>query len=319
MTPTPAPTPITVTIITPCYNGAPYLRDTIESALAQTRPPLEVIVIDDGSTDDSAAIAESFGEPVRVLRQANQGESVARNRGIAEARGTHLLFLDADDLIAPEALERLTAAVATRPDSIALMGCARFTTDPRSPDSVVDAATGVFFPTLIQTNLGPPHTWLAPTRIVRQAGGFYEPLQWSEDWDVLWRIGLHAAGIECVPYAGALYRQHPKSQFATMGLANRRRGHAAVMARMIPAFLERPDLLERHGSALFWGGWTAHRRARVQGVSWTELRALRRGLNDLATRGPKAVTETRTATVARLLGVRLTMWLEAALPRTSDD
>jgi glycosyltransferase involved in cell wall biosynthesis len=95
---------ISVSIITPCYNGSPYLRDTIASALGQTRPPLEVIVIDDGSTDDSAAIAESFGSPVRVIRQTNQGESVARNRGIAEARGSHLLFLDADDLIAPEAL-----------------------------------------------------------------------------------------------------------------------------------------------------------------------------------------------------------------------
>ena len=79
--------PVTVSIITPCYNGAPFLHATLQSALAQTHAPLEVIVVDDGSTDESAAIAEAFGTPVRVIRQANQGESVARNRALAEARG----------------------------------------------------------------------------------------------------------------------------------------------------------------------------------------------------------------------------------------
>src|SRR6187397_1072894 len=101
--------PITISIITPCYNGSRYIRETLQSALAQTHPPLEVIVIDDGSTDDSAALAENAGPPVRVIRQTNQGESVARNRGIAEARGSHVLFLDADDMLEPESLSRLTA------------------------------------------------------------------------------------------------------------------------------------------------------------------------------------------------------------------
>ena len=87
-----------VSVVIPCYNGAQFLRETLESALAQTHPPLEVIVIDDGSTDDSAVIAESFGEPIRVIRQENQGESVARNRGIDEAKGEWIAFLDADDL-----------------------------------------------------------------------------------------------------------------------------------------------------------------------------------------------------------------------------
>ncbi len=70
-----------VSIIIPCYNGAPFLRDALDSALRQTVPPSEVILVDDGSTDDSAAIAEAYGPPVRVIRQDNQGESVARNAG----------------------------------------------------------------------------------------------------------------------------------------------------------------------------------------------------------------------------------------------
>jgi glycosyltransferase involved in cell wall biosynthesis len=100
----------TVTVIIPCYNAAPFLRETLESVMNQTQLPLEVLVIDDGSTDDSAAIAESFDPPVRVIRQPNRGESVARNRGIDEARGVWLAFLDADDLWHPTKTETLLAA-----------------------------------------------------------------------------------------------------------------------------------------------------------------------------------------------------------------
>ena len=100
-----------VSVVIPCYNAAAYLRETLDSALGQTHPPLEVIVVDDGSTDDSAAIAQSYGPPVRVIRQENQGESVARNRGIDEAKGDWIAFLDADDLWKPTKLQKQLGAV----------------------------------------------------------------------------------------------------------------------------------------------------------------------------------------------------------------
>jgi glycosyltransferase involved in cell wall biosynthesis len=106
----------TVSAVIPCYNGARFLRETLESVRAQSHPVLEVIVVDDGSTDDSAAIAESFGPPVRVIRQPNQGESVARNRGIDEAKGDWIAFLDADDKWEPEKLKRQCQAIA--PDRV---------------------------------------------------------------------------------------------------------------------------------------------------------------------------------------------------------
>ncbi len=107
---------ICISTVIPCYNGEGYVGETISSALAQTHSPLEVIVIDDGSTDDSASIAEAFGPPVRVIRQENQGESVARNRGVDESRGEWVAFLDADDLWEKTKLERQIAAV--QPDVI---------------------------------------------------------------------------------------------------------------------------------------------------------------------------------------------------------
>jgi glycosyltransferase involved in cell wall biosynthesis len=115
-----------VSVVIPCYNGANFLRDTLRSVLAQTLPPLEVIVVDDGSTDDSAAIAESFGPPVRVFRQPNQGESVARNRGIEEARGDWVAFLDADDLWLPEKLAEQAKLVAPGVGAVCSGNLARY-------------------------------------------------------------------------------------------------------------------------------------------------------------------------------------------------
>lgn len=107
-----------VSVVIPCYNGAAFLRETLASVLAQTQPVLEVIVVDDGSTDDSADIAASFGPPVRVLRQPNQGESVARNRGVRETRGEWVAFLDADDAWLPERIEAQFAQAA--PDAVGM-------------------------------------------------------------------------------------------------------------------------------------------------------------------------------------------------------
>jgi hypothetical protein len=299
------PPHVEVSLVIPCYNGEPFLAATIESVLAQTFAPLEVIVVDDGSTDASAAIAERFGPPVRLIRQANQGESVARNRGIAEARGTHLLFLDADDLLGPEALSRLATAVDGRPGAVALMGCARFTTNPLTPISIVHPTHAGFWPDIIVSNFGPPHTWMAPADLVRKAGGFCETMRWSEDWDVLWRIGLYATQLVRVDYVGAHYRQHERSQLATTSQSNRARGHAALMSRMVTTLLGHPALLDAHGDQLFWSAWTALRRARERHVPWSELAPLTRALRQLAATAPERVRRTRTARAIRLIGARL--------------
>jgi glycosyltransferase involved in cell wall biosynthesis len=303
--------PVSVSVVTPCYNGARYLADTLRSAVGQSRPPLEVIVVDDGSTDDSAAIAESFGPPVRVIRQENRGESAARNRALAEARGTHVLFLDADDLIEPRALAHLAAAVEGRPGAVALMGCGWFTEDPARPHTVKALSYRQFFPDIIESNLGPPNCWLAPLDVVREAGGFAEDMRWFEDWDLWWRVGLGASALVWVPFAGAKYRQHALSQLATTKPADRAGGHAVLMTRMARAFLARPALLEAHGEPLFWSAWTAAVRAREAGVTWSDLSPLTAAIRDVARCGPAGVRASRSARVFRWLGVRAGLTLSA--------
>ncbi|MEX1027955.1 MAG: glycosyltransferase [Candidatus Paceibacterota bacterium] len=107
-----------VSVVIPCYNGARFLKETLASVLAQSHRPLEVLVVDDGSTDGSAEIAEAFPDPVRVLRQSNRGESVARNRGMNEATGEWIAFLDADDVWKPEKLKRQLAVAG--PDVVGI-------------------------------------------------------------------------------------------------------------------------------------------------------------------------------------------------------
>jgi glycosyltransferase involved in cell wall biosynthesis len=105
--------PPRIAVIIPAYNSGAFLSRALESVLAQTVPAQEVIVVDDGSTDDTAAVAESYGSRVQVIRQANAGPGAARNRGTRETVSEWLAFLDADDAWLPIKLERQWNALET--------------------------------------------------------------------------------------------------------------------------------------------------------------------------------------------------------------
>lgn len=102
-----------VSVIIPVHNRLQYLRQAVESALAQTHPAVEVIVVDDGSEVDLLPVVDRFGTSVRVLRQPNGGLASARNHGIAHASGKYLSFLDDDDFLEPHAIEELLTAMAS--------------------------------------------------------------------------------------------------------------------------------------------------------------------------------------------------------------
>jgi len=104
-----------ISVIIPVYNGERYLSEAIRSVLSQSTAADEIWVVDDGSTDNSAALASAFPLPVRCLRQDHSGAAAARNHGVATARGEYLAFLDADDLWLPDKLERQLAAFVQNP------------------------------------------------------------------------------------------------------------------------------------------------------------------------------------------------------------
>ena len=109
-----------IAVVTPAHNVAAYIGVTIASVIAQSHPDWAMLVVDDGSTDRTAEAVAGFADPrLRLLRQANQGVSAARNRGLAVADGEAVLFLDADDVLAPDALARLVRALEAAPDAVA--------------------------------------------------------------------------------------------------------------------------------------------------------------------------------------------------------
>jgi glycosyltransferase involved in cell wall biosynthesis len=120
-----------ITVIIGAYNAERYLGEAIESVLAQTHPSFELIVVDDGSTDRTGEIAESYGDSVRCIRQANGGMAAARNRAIPEARGSYLAFLDADDRFPPDKLANQLAVFEAQPQLDVVYG---HVTEFLSPD-----------------------------------------------------------------------------------------------------------------------------------------------------------------------------------------
>lgn len=105
-----------VSCIVPVFNGERYIAETIESILEQTHRPLEVLVVDDGSTDATQDVLQRYGDRIRVLVQENQGPSEARNHGLEESRGEFVAFLDADDIWIPAKLEVQLALMRRRPE-----------------------------------------------------------------------------------------------------------------------------------------------------------------------------------------------------------
>src|SRR5580704_7721487 len=117
-----------VSVVIPCFNAEATVADTIESALTQTWEDLEIIVIDDGSTDSSTNVLRSFGNRIRANFGPNRGASAARNTGTTLATGAYIQYLDADDLLAPEAIERRLAALNENGADVAYSDWQRFET-----------------------------------------------------------------------------------------------------------------------------------------------------------------------------------------------
>ena len=189
-----------VSCIVPVFNGERYLAETIESILAQTARPLEVVVVDDGSTDRTAELTESFGEPVRLVRQEHRGVSSARNLGVREARGELLAFLDADDLYLPRKTAQQLARFAARPELEMSAAC---TVNFWSPDLALDERD--HDPKM--TTPWPRHisTWVIRRALFERIGNFDESMPLSQDVD--WHLRAESGGVVCETLPDVLTRR----------------------------------------------------------------------------------------------------------------
>ncbi|MEW5787687.1 MAG: glycosyltransferase [Pseudomonadota bacterium] len=208
-----------VSVIIPCYNGSRFLAESIDSALAQTYPDKEVIVVDDGSTDDSPGIMDGYGERIRVVRQANAGLPAARNAGIRVASGEAFAFLDADDWWDPQFLQRMVDALEGSAAGIAYCGWRNVgLPSPRDrpyvppdyeamPDKLEKLVEGVGWPV---------HAALTRREVLFAAGLFNPQLKSCEDF-ALWIRAATRNRLVLVPEVLAFYRFHGNQMTSNRG------------------------------------------------------------------------------------------------------
>jgi glycosyltransferase involved in cell wall biosynthesis len=178
-----------VSVIIPCYNGETYLAQAIESALMQTYQPVEIIVVDDGSTDNSPAIAQQY--PVQYLRQQNRGLTPTRNLGIQQSKGDYLVFLDADDRIRPEAIEAGLSVMLERPECAMVIGDHVFISPDGAHlrDSHKRCLPASHYEALLRSNFIEMISSVLFRRVMlEQVGGFDTALSVAEDYELYLRI-----------------------------------------------------------------------------------------------------------------------------------
>lgn len=231
----------TVSVVIPCFNYGRFLRDAVASIRSQTFTDHEIIVVDDGSTDDTEAVAHELGTALRYLRQPNQGPSAARNTGIAAARGRYIGFLDADDTWHSEKLAQQVPILEGRPEVVLVY----------TDSTYFEGATGrevgrhrerfahpdgrVLGRLVEAGNFIPSPTPLVRRTTLEQVGGFDATLRSSEDWD-LW-VRLAARGeLAYVDEPLARYRLHGAQ--ASRNVDALRDGQLRVLNKVLAA----PDI-----------------------------------------------------------------------------
>ncbi len=203
-----------VSVIVPAYNSAATVVEAVESALAQTVPAGEIVVVDDGSLDATAAIVRERYPQVRLIEQANTGPAGARNAGVRQARGEWIAFLDADDIWVPGRLERQMDCLNQCPDAVMLCGGRRefgesVTLDPR-PSCDRIAFREVTLDELARHNPIVTSTALVKRSAFDAVGGFDEQFRGPEDYDLWLRLAAQGRIFE-MGEPLACYRHRPGS------------------------------------------------------------------------------------------------------------
>jgi len=207
-----------VSILIPAYNAEQWIADTIQSALSQTWKRKEIIVLDDGSSDRTAIVAKQFAsQQVAVVSTENQGSSMARNRAFELSQGDYIQWLDADDLLAPDKIERQLAAMRDASDRQILLSAPWAYFHYRTRNAC-------FIPNSLWNDLSPVEwllrkmgenlhmqtaTWLTSRELSEAAGPWDPLLQSDDDGEYFCRVLLASNGTRFVPEARVFYRRTP--------------------------------------------------------------------------------------------------------------
>lgn len=251
---------VDVSVVIPTYNCARFVGAAVQSVLEQPNVALEVIVVDDGSTDDVVRALERWAARVRYVHQSNQGQSATRNHGLRLARGTLVLFLDADDYLLPDTLAAMVARLDAQPALDLVQGATRLVDEqgrtlrdeePWRDAPRLDLETCVRYQPVQLGAMLMRRAW--PERI----GGFDTRQARAADVDFLLRLALAGCAMEWLRRPVLCYRQHDRNM--TRNAVEQAEGLAALLGRFF-ARLDLPPHVKRlersvrfHG--LVWSAW----------------------------------------------------------------
>lgn len=217
--------PPLVSVVIPTYNRAHLIIDALESVKRQTWRPIEIVVVDDGSSDETGTVVSRWADAdagdvaVRYVHQVNAGGNVARNRGIAESRGGLIAFLDSDDLWQPDKLEKQVRILEEHADVVAVYCGVRETVVGRDPGSAAPSPRR--YPQgdleavlLVQDVTAPTSTYVVRRDAMEAAGRFDTSLRARQDWDMWIRVAQQGR-IAAVPAALVDMRHHDGPRTAT--------------------------------------------------------------------------------------------------------
>jgi glycosyltransferase involved in cell wall biosynthesis len=210
-----------VSVIVPNYNYARYLPGTIDSVLNQTYENIEIIVVDDGSKDDSSEVLAGYGSKIKVLFQQNQGVSAARNAGIGESEGEYIAFLDADDEWFPEKVEKQVEKFLQNEElGLVHAGLENIDDSGNVLSTELNGKEGRVSRNLLLIEtvvLGGGSGFMIARKALDKVSGFDTRLSTSADWDFLYHIACHYS-FGFVPEILLKYRIHSSNMHNNVGL-----------------------------------------------------------------------------------------------------
>jgi len=268
-----------VSVIVPAYNSAELIRESIDSALRQQQVTCEVIVVDDGSTDGTWEVLQSYGDRIRSIRQSNQGAYYARNAAAAIATGEWLAFLDADDVWADDKLAKQLQLAAPQVGLI-YSDCANLDASGRVTGRTSDAAAlveGRIFEPLLTNNFLSTSTVLIRRKVFEELGGFATEIKGCADWDMWLRYAASDREVRVHPDALASYRWHAGQMSKSFEARQRNRlqvieravNLAKRLGRTVPRSLER----KAYGNSWATAAWFVAPHDHWQASLWC-VRAL---------------------------------------------
>lgn len=203
-----------VSVIVPTFDGESFVRETVDSVLAQAYSPLEVIVCDDGSRDRTLEILGSYGSRLKVVRQKNQGVAAARNRAAREAQGELITFLDHDDVWEPNLLATLVPVLEAHAE-MGVVYADAWVIDAKGErrgrrGTFLHYAKGRVFDALLRGNFMPVETTLMRTSLFREVGGCDTSLRYLEDYELCLRLARRTV-VGFHPEPLARYRIHERN------------------------------------------------------------------------------------------------------------